>query len=527
MTAGPPEYDFIVVGGGTAGCVLAARLSQDAAARVLLLEAGPADQSRTTTVPNAWPENLGSATEWGDLTTGQADTGPLPYPRGRVLGGSGAINAMAHIRGHRAVYDSWAEGGAAGWGFAGLLPYFQRSEDAPGRDPVLRGTAGPVRVGPVPPGERHPVARAFAAALHQAGQPLTADLSGADQEGVAWPDLAIAGGRRVSPADAYLWPVMTRPNLTIETTCRVTSLLLRHGHCEGVSYQHTGPGPVGEPSSGASGAAGSGLRTARATAEVILCAGAIGSPELLLRSGIGPADELRALGIGPVADLPGVGQNFQDHPLALVTYASAAPLPVSGYNHGETYTALRSELAGAYPDLHLFPILAPLAPPGCPPPAMGCNLVTSVVAPDSRGRLRLASADPQAAPLVDPGLLRDERDTRRLAAGLALIRAAAASSQFAPLGLTEMWPGRQVRTPAAIRGYLRSHISSYWHPAGTCRMGPDPGSGAVVDLQLRVHGVTGLRVADASVLPVIPNAPLNATVLAVAERAAELIAPPT
>jgi choline dehydrogenase len=289
----------------------------------------------------------------------------------------------------------------------------------------------------------------------------------------------------------------------------VTGLLLRHSHCEGVSYLRTGTG----------------LCTARATTAVILCAGAIGSPQLLLCSGIGPADQLRALGIDPVADLPGVGQNFQDHPLALVTFASAAPLPVSGYNHGETYTALRSELAGAYPDLHLFPILAPLAPPGCPPPAMGCNLVASVVAPDSRGRLRLVSADPLAAPLIDPGLLRDERDTRRLAAGIAMIRAAAASPQFAPLGLTELWPGPQVRTPAGIHGYLRRHISSYWHPAGTCQMGPGPG--AVVDLKLRVHGVTGLWVADASVLPVIPNAPLNATVLAVAERAAELTAQQT
>jgi choline dehydrogenase len=509
MTTGPPEYDFIVVGGGTAGCVLAARLSQDPAARVLLLEAGPADLSRATTVPNAWPENLGSATEWGDVTTDQADTGPLPYPRGRVLGGSGAINAMAHIRGHRAVYDSWAQSGAAGWGFADLLPYFQRSEHTAGRDPLWRGTDGPVRVGPVPAAARHPIARAFAAALHQAGQPLTADLSGADQQGVAWPDLAIDGGRRVSPADAYLRPVLSRPNLTVETGCRVTGLLLRHSHCEGVSYLRTGTG----------------LCTARATTAVILCAGAIGSPQLLLCSGIGPADQLRALGIDPVADLPGVGQNFQDHPLALVTFASAAPLPVSGYNHGETYTALRSELAGAYPDLHLFPILAPLAPPGCPPPAMGCNLVASVVAPDSRGRLRLVSADPLAAPLIDPGLLRDERDTRRLAAGIAMIRAAAASPQFAPLGLTELWPGPQVRTPAGIHGYLRRHISSYWHPAGTCQMGPGPG--AVVDLKLRVHGVTGLWVADASVLPVIPNAPLNATVLAVAERAAELTAQQT
>jgi choline dehydrogenase len=496
------EYDYIVVGAGTAGCVLAARLSQDPSTRVLLLEAGSAARTRAMTVPDAWPELLGTAADWAGTTTAQAEAGPVAYPRGRALGGSGAINAMAHVRGHRAVYDAWAAAGAPGWGSADLLLSFRRSEHAEGRDPALRGTSGPVRVAPVPDAERHPVARAFAAALAGLGCPATEDLSGARQEGVAWPDLAIADGQRISPADAYLTPALDRPNLTVHTGCLVTALQLRHGRCEGVTYiQGEAPG------------------RADACGEVIVCAGAVGSPQLLMLSGIGPAGPLRALGIDPVADIAGVGENLQDHPVAMATYATGSPVARSRYNNGEVYAALRSPLAGAYPDLHLFPILLPVTPPGHQPPPAGYALVASVVAPDSRGTLTLASADPHAAPLIDPGFLRDGRDLNRLKAGLLMIRQAAAGT--APGHATEMWPGSDVRTSASLRAWIRSTVGSYYHPAGTCRMGSDPS--AVVDPDLRVRGITGLRVADASVMPVIPNAPLHATVLAIAEKAAGLI----
>ncbi len=496
------EYDYIVVGAGTAGCVVAARLTEDAATRVLLVEAGSLRRTRAMRVPNEWPANLGSAADWGDTTTAQADAGSAPYPRGRAAGGSSAINAMAHVRGHRALYDRWAVDGAAEWAFADLLPYFRRSEQVPGRDHALRGADGPITVAPAV--DRHLVARAFVEALTEAGYPVTDDLSGPRQEGVAWIDLAIANGQRVSSADGYLRPALDRPNLVVQGDCQVTGLTVRHGRCTGVRYIRDGvPGE------------------ADSSGEVILSAGAIGSPHLLMLSGIGSARRLRAAGIDVVADIEQVGDNLQDHPIVMASFASRVQLPMSNYNNGEACAAVRSALAGAYPDLHLFPILLPLAPAGCAPPPAGYALVASVVAPDSKGSVRLVAATPDAAPLIDPGFLRDKRDLDRLEQGLQMIREAGDSASFSTVRDAEVWPGRDVDTSAASRGYIRRTVSSYYHPVGTCRMGSDADS--VVDTELHVRGVTGLRVADASVLPVIPNAHPNATVLAVAERAADLI----
>ncbi|HUD78965.1 MAG TPA: GMC family oxidoreductase N-terminal domain-containing protein [Streptosporangiaceae bacterium] len=496
------NYDYIVVGAGTAGCVIAARLSEDPGAAVLLLEAGAAERTRAMTVPNAWPENLGSAADWAQVTTEQADAGPAVYPRGKALGGSSAINAMAHVRGHPAVYDGWAARGAIGWGFDDLLPYFKRSERAEGRDQALRGTEGPIRVGPAASG-RHPVAEAFIAALTAAGYPLTDDLSGPRPEGAAWVDLAIADGERVSSADGYLRPALGRKNLTVQAGCLVTSARVRNGRCLGVSYLRDG------------------VATDASAGEVIVCGGAIGSPQLLLLSGLGPASHLRDLGIEPVADIPAVGASLQDHPVIMMSYACAKTLPVSGWNNGEACAALCSELARPFPDVHLFTILLPLAPAGREPPASGFTLVAAVVAPDSTGTLRLACADPRVAPLIDPGFLTDERDLDRLEFGIGVLRRAGGSAAFDGLGTSEVWPGPDASTPAAIRAYIRGGVGSYYHPVGTCRMGR--GGDAVVDAMLAVHGIDGLRVADASVLPTITNAHPNATVLAIAERAADLI----
>jgi choline dehydrogenase len=496
-------YDYIVVGAGTAGCVVAARLSQDGAASVLLLEAGRGERTRAMTVPGEWPALLGTAADWASLAADRTAIGTAAIPRGRALGGSSAINAMAHLRGHRAVYDGWAAGGAAGWGFADLLPCFRRSESAAGRDPVLRGQDGPVRVTQAS-ADPHPAAAAFLEALAAGGYPDSADLSGTDQVGAAWLDLAIADGERVSAADAYIRPALGRPNLAVRTGCLVTGLLIRGGRCTGVGYVREG-----EPAVAAAG-------------EVIVCAGAIGSPQLLMLSGAGPAADLRRLGIEPVADLPGVGAGLQDHPMVMVSYAAARELPGSRYNHGEAVAALSSGLPGEVPDLHLFPVLLPLAPAGRTPPAAGFVLAAGAMAPDSRGTVALASADPGAPPRIEPAFLSDARDLDRLEAGLRIIREAAAGAAFAGLRPAEVHPGPDGTSRAAIREYIRAAVGSYYHPAGTCRMGAGPGT--VVDPRLRVHGVAGLRVADASVMPVIPNAHPNATVLAIGERAAELIA---
>jgi len=498
------QFDYVVVGAGSAGCVIAARLSEDPQNRVLLLEAGPADGPDAMAVPPAWPSLIGSEVDWGYVTTPQPAAGGLArrYPRGKVLGGSSSINGMTFLRGHRSSYDEWATSGAAGWGYADLLPFFKRSETREGGDRAYRGGQGPMRVAPA----RHasPLSYAFIDAAVAAGYQRSHDLNGQDQEGICWPDLNIADEARQSAADGYLRPVLDRANLAVVTDALVHRLIVADGRCAGVEYSVGGE-----------------VQQVRPQAETILCAGSIGSPQLLMLSGIGPAEHLHAVGVDLVADLPAVGANLHDHPLAGVIYAAARPVPPARNNHGEALAAIRTSAGLAAPDIQLFLIDVPFHPPWLEGPAAGYTIAFTTLHPCSRGSVRLADADPASAPLIDPSYFGDDRDIDAMLTALRVARDLGSSPAFDEWRADEVLPGADVRDPAELRDYLRRDTDPYNHPVGTCRIGTDPA--AVVDPQLRVRGVDRLRVADASVMPAIPGANTYAAVIAIAERASTLI----
>jgi choline dehydrogenase len=472
------EFDFIIVGGGTAGCVLAARLSEDPSVSVALIEAGPAQGSAATADPLGFPSRvLGSEFDWSYRTVPQraADNRVDVWPRGRVLGGSSAINAMGHLRGHSAGYEAWGDG----WRYDDLLPYFKRSETAPGRDPSVRGSFGPMVVRP--PARRSAGSWAFFDAVAEAGFGFTDDISGKRQEGAFWYDMNIVDGRRLTVADAYLSPILGRKNLTIIAQATVRRLILERGSCTGVVY-----------------AAGDGVHEASATHEVVVSAGAIGSPQLLMLSGIGPAEHLREVDADVVVDLPGVGSNLIDHVQSILTYDSHQP--IGDRIGGPAGAMVRTDSSLSYPDMQLLMLDS------------GYPLSFTVQYPHSRGTVRLASADPDASPLIDPAYLTDERDMETLLAGLRVVREVATAPSMSKWVRAETLPG-----DGDPRAHMRATASTYFHPVGTCAIG------SVVDRDLTVRGVTGLRVIDASVMPSHIGANTNATVLAIAERAAELI----
>jgi choline dehydrogenase len=495
-------FDFVIVGAGSAGSVLAARLTEQPDVRVLLLEAGTADGPERMSVPAAWPTLIGSEVDWRYITVPQPGLGGarIPYPRGRVLGGSSAINAMFYLRGHRSAIDAWAAGGATGWSYDDLLPYFRRTERTQGLDPRYRGVDGPMRPERVAPDI--PAARAAFTAVQGLGYPVSADLNEPEAEGVAWNEVTIVDGVRQSAADAYLRPVLDRRNLSVVTGALVHRLLITRGRCTGVEYTHGGI-----------------VQRAEARAEVVLCAGAIGSPQLLMLSGVGPAEKLRARDVEPVVDLPGVGANLSDHPLGFVVYASPGPLPGTASGTADVVAAVRTDSGLMAPNMHIIFAGIPLAPSSMHGQS-GFSIGFGLLAPLSRGSVTLASADPGSAPLIDPGLLTDDRDVADMLAGLRLARAVGTSPLLAPWRMSEVFPGVAVQTGNELR--RSGSVGTYFHPVGTCKLGTDPD--AVVDLQLRVRGVEGLRVADASVMPSLPAANTNATVLAIAERAAAIIA---
>jgi choline dehydrogenase len=497
------SFDFVIIGGGSAGCVLAARLSEDPGVSVLLLEAGAAEPPVGSENPPAWPYLLLSPANWGDVALNQtAAERPVPVARGRVLGGGSAINAMVFMRGHRSSYERWVNAGAKGWDFDDLLPFFRRTETAAGRDPALRGTDGPLTVGPA--AQPNPVIAACLDAAEEAGYRRSDDISGGLEEGFGWTDLNIVAGRRQSALDAYLRPAMPRGNLSIVTGALAHRLLINRQRCVGVEYSVSGE-----------------LSRAAAAGEVVLTAGVIGTPKLLMLSGIGPAFALRPYGIEVVAELPGVGENLHDHPAAFVIYRPARPIPPAANNHGEALGLLRSHPDLDCPDVQILFMDISAAPPSADGPEPGFTIACALMQPFSRGTVRLASDSPDAAPVVDPRYLADPRDVRAMVSGLKIARKIGRAKALAPWRAAEALPGPGADTDDALRHYADQTMGSYFHPVGTCRMGVDDMS--VVDCDLRVHGISGLRIADGSIMPSIVSGNTNATVYAIAERAATLI----
>jgi choline dehydrogenase len=445
-----------------------------------------------------WHTLVHGPSDGGGLTTVQASTGRAVHlSRGHGIGGSSAINAMMFARGHRESYADWP----AGWRFDNLLPYFKRSETAHARDAALRGLDGPLRVRPADP--PHEVLAAGLSAALECGHRAADDISGGEETGFGAADLTIVDGRRQSAADAYLLPALSRPNLDFVSDAVVHRLLIRERRCLGVEYHR----PDGQST------------TVHSRGEVVLAAGAIGSAQLLMVSGVGPGAHLRDVGVDVVYDLPGVGSNLQDHPLAGVIYRAAQPVPTPRNNHGEVMGLLHTSSAAGAPDLQILMVDTAVV--------IGLDLAdtyligVSAMQPFSRGSVRLVGATVKQSPLVDLNHLRDERDWNTMLEGFKIAREIGSAPALKRWCAEELAPGAGAVDEDSLRRFIRDTVGTYFHPAGTCAMGDTDQS--VVDVKLRVHGISGLRVADASVMPSLPSNNPMATVYGIAERAAALL----
>jgi choline dehydrogenase len=526
------EADFVVIGAGSAGCAVAARLSEDAATRVLLLEAGGEDKNRWIHIP------LGFGKTFADPSVNWCyETEPDPgasgrrvfWPRGKVLGGSSSINGMVYIRGQAEDFDHWRQLGNTGWSFADVLPYFRRSEHQMRGADSFHGAGGPLCVSDV---AQHPICEAFIAATTRLGFPRNDDFNGASQDGVGYHQTTTRNGRRCSTAVGYLRPAMQRPNLRVVTGALTEKILLEGRRAVGVTFRQDGQ-----------------LCTAAAAREVILCGGAVNSPQLLMLSGIGPSDHLAEFGIPVVHHLPGVGQSLQDHYSAPIKLRCKLPVTVNDvmlsnarklkagleyymFHRGPLsmisspaalFARTRPELASPDVKISISPFSAERPQDGLHR-FSGFTSIAYQLRPESRGEIKLKSPDPFDAPAVYPNYLAMETDQRTIVAGLKLCRRILDTPQMQGFVETEFQPGPAVETDEQLLDYARRRGGTVYHPTSTCKMGNDPL--AVVDAELRVHGIEGLRVADASIMPTVVSGNTNAATIMIGEKLADMMRQP-